>query len=43
MHRVASATARTLLRSVADALAEPGQGPIHHQEGTGCISAAPAC
>jgi hypothetical protein len=42
MHRVASATARTL-RSVADALAEPGQGPNHHQEGTGCISAAPAC
>jgi hypothetical protein len=31
MHHVASATARALLHNVADALAEPGQGPIRHQ------------
>jgi hypothetical protein len=41
MHRVASATVRALLHRVAGALAEPGPGPIRHQEGTGRISAAP--
>jgi hypothetical protein len=41
MHRVASATVRALLHSAADALAEPGQGPIRHQEGTGHIPAVP--
>lgn len=41
MHRVASATARALLRSAADALAEPGQGPIGHREGTAHIPVAP--
>jgi len=41
MHRVASATVRALLQSVAGALAEPGQGSIRHREGTGRISIAP--
>jgi len=41
MRRVASATARALLHSIASALAEPRQEPIGHQEGTGHISTAP--
>jgi len=40
MHRVASATVRALLHRVARALAEPGQGPLRHQEGAGPIPVA---
>jgi len=40
MHRVASATARALLHSIADALTEPEQGLIRHQQDTGRTSTA---
>jgi hypothetical protein len=41
LHRVARATIRTLLRGVADALAEPNQVPAGYQNGTGSTPSAP--
>ena len=35
LHRVATATIRTLLRGIADTLTEPEQVPARHQNGTG--------